>query len=125
MTMARRPVDVVRLGLGLVALTRPQVALRLSAGRTQQHERAAVRILGARYLAQSVIGLAASHSQRRPPVSSERRPWARELDVAIEGTHAATMLALAVASPKHRRLALVSAVMAVSFSALDVQEIRR
>ncbi|MBL0747576.1 hypothetical protein [Nocardioides baculatus] len=49
----------------------------------------------------------------------------RELDVAIEVTHAATMLALAVASAKHRRLALVSAVTALGFSALDLQEVRR
>ena len=125
MSRAWRLVDVVRRGLGLVTLTRPDVALRLSGGRTQQHERAAVRILGARYLAQSVVGLAASRSQRRPPILSERRPWVRELDVAIEVTHAATMFALAVVSAKHRRLALVSAVTALSLSALDVQEILR
>jgi len=125
MSRAWRLVDVVRLGLGLVTLTRPDVALRLSGGRTQQHERAAVRILGARYLAQSVVGLAASRSQRRPPLSSGRRPWVRELDVAIEVTHAATMFALAVVSAKHRRLALVTAVTALSLSALDVQEILR
>ena len=125
MSTARRPVDVARLGLGLVTLTCPEVALRLSGGRTQQHERAAVRILGARYLAQSAIGLAASRSQRRPPDSSECRPWVRELDVTVEVTHAATMFALAVVSAKYRRLALISAVTALTFSALDLQEIRR
>ncbi|HVE24476.1 MAG TPA: hypothetical protein VNC22_03690 [Sporichthya sp.] len=125
MTMTPRPVDVVRLGLGLGTLTRPEVALRLSGGRTQQHERTAIRILGARFIAQSVMGIAASRSQRRPPASCERRPCVRELDVAIEVTHAATMLALAVASAKHRRLALVSAVTALGFSALDLQEVRR
>ena len=120
-----RLIDVVRLGLGLVNLTRPEVPLRLCGGRTQQHERAAVRILGARYLAQSVIGLAASRLQQRAPVSSERRPWVRELDVAIEVTHAASMVALAAVSPKRRCLALVSAVTALGFSALDVREVRR
>ena len=125
MSRAWRLVDVVRLGLGLVTLTRPDVALRLSGGRTQQHERTAIRILGARFIAQSVMGIAASRSQRRPPASCERRPWVRELDVAIEVTHAATMFALAVVSAKHRRLALATAVTALSLSALDVQEILR
>ena len=117
-----RPVDVVRLGLGLVTLTRPELPLRLVGGRKHQHERAAVRILGARYVAQSVMGLAVTRSRQRPAASNRAQPWLQQLDVTIEVIHSATMLALAGASPRHRRLALLSAATALGFSAADLRE---
>ena len=116
-----RPVDVVRLGLGLVTLARPELPLRLAGGRTHQHERSAVRILGARYVAQSVVGLAVTRSRQQPTASNRPRPWLQQLDAAIEVIHAATMIALAGASPRHRRLALLSAATALGFSAADLR----
>jgi hypothetical protein len=120
-----RAVDALRLGLGLGILARPELPLRLCGGRAHQHERAAVRILGGRYVAQAVMGLAATRSSQHPAISNGRRPWVQEVDIAIEVLHAGTMLALTLASPRHRRLALLSAVTALGLSALDLQEVVR
>lgn len=109
MTSAR-PVDLARLALGVVIVARPDVPLRLTGGRTLPHERAAVRVLGARYLVQSAVGLARGRSR-----------WVRRGDVAVEVVHAATMLGLAGASPRHRRLALASAGAALALATVDLR----
>ena len=69
------------------------------------------------------MGLAVTRSRQRPAILE---PYVdrgcSELDVTIEVIHAATMFALAGASPRHRRLALLSAVTALGFSAADLRE---
>lgn len=79
---ALRPVDLARLSLGVVALARPHVLVRLGA-EDGQGVRTTIRILGARYVVQSAAGLAFG------------RPWVRDADATIDLIHAATMLALA------------------------------
>lgn len=106
-----RPVDLGRTGLGLFALARPDDLLRI----TRTHDvstatRRGVRILGARYLVQSVGGLVL------------RRPWTARADAAVDLTHAASMVGLAGLSQRHRRLAITSAAMATGFALLDLRE---
>ena len=105
-----RPVDVARLGLGAVAVARPDLLLRLAQGPDGRGERVTVRILGARYIVQSGAGLALG------------RPWVRDVDAAVDLVHAATMVALAGVAPPHRRLALLSAAAAVGFAVADLRE---
>jgi hypothetical protein len=103
-----RPVDVLRLSLGVAALGAPGVVLPAAAN--TPWTRGFTRILGARYVAQSAFGLA------------ERRPWVPAADAAVDGVHALTMLGLAAVSPRHRRVALSSAAAALAFAYLDLQE---
>ena len=105
-----RPVDLARLSLGAAALGRPDLFLCLTHGHDGRGERVTVRILGARYIAQSGAGLGLG------------RPWVRDADAAIDLIHAATMLALAVVAPRHRRLAVLSAAAALGFAAADLRE---
>ena len=106
-----RPVDVLRLGLGAVALTAPHRVLPPAAD--TRWTRGFTRILGGRYVVQSSAGLL------------EQRPWVPEVDAAVDGVHALTMVGLAVVSARHRRVALVSAAAAVVFAALDLSEAER
>ena len=118
-----RPVDVVRFSLGAAALGRPDLLLRRSKGDDGRGERVTVRVLGARYIAQSGAGFILSQSQKRPSCRHRGRPRLREADDAIDLIHAATMVALAAVAPRHRRLALLSAATALGFAAADVQEV--
>lgn len=52
-----RPVDLARLVLGMAAVAKPDLLLRLSA-RDEPLERSTVRILGARHVVRSTVGLA-------------------------------------------------------------------
>ena len=104
-----RPVDLARLSLGVVALARPHVLVRLGA-EDGQGVRTTIRILGARYVVQSAAGFVLV------------RPWVRDADAAIDLIHAATMLAMAALAPAHRRLALLSAATATAFAAADLNE---
>ena len=106
-----RPVDVLRLSLGTVALTAPGRVLPAAAD--TRWSRGFTRILGARYVVQSAFGLA------------DRRRWVPATDAAIDLVHALTMVGLAGVSARHRRVALVSAGAAVVFAVLDLQEEER
>jgi len=119
---APRPVDVARLGFGTVALISPELLLRLSKGSDGRGERVTVRILGARYVAQSGAGLILTQPRKRPSGRTRGRPWIRDADVAIDLIHATTMVALAAFAPRHRRLALLSAATALGFAATDLRE---
>jgi hypothetical protein len=68
------------------------------------------RVLGARQLAEAVILLRSP--ERRPPI------WA----IAVDLVHAASMLAVAAASPAVRRDALRSAAVASALSALSASQ---
>lgn len=107
--MNPRPVDLARLVLGLAATTRPGLLLPPRSDPTNA-ECVVVRILGARYLAQSAAGVVV------------RRPCLPRVDAAIDLTHAATMLALAAAGRRHRRPALLSAAVAAGFAVADLRD---
>jgi hypothetical protein len=104
-----RPVDLARLALGGWALARPDDLLHL-VGDGGPGPRTITRLLGGRYVVQSGAGVALP---RRPP------HW---LDAAVDLAHAASMLGAARAVPRHRRSALASAVLAVTFAVADLRE---
>lgn len=105
-----RPVDVARLGLGIAALIRPEVFLRLTEADDGTGVRRTVQVLGARYVVQSGAGLVL------------HRRWVPRADAAVDVIHVASMLAIAALAPTHRRLALVSAAAATGFAAADLSE---
>ena len=104
-----RPVDLARLALGSAALLRPGLFLRWGRADDDPVVRRAVRVLGGRYVVQSAAGLVL------------RRAWVPDVDAAVDLVHAATMLGLAAVAPDHRRLALLSAVIAVGFAGADLE----
>lgn len=88
-------VGPARVGLGLGQLVSPGLLGTMALGRRPcRRERAATRVLGARHLAQHTLALR-GHGVLGGPT----------LDVL----HAVSMVGLALASPRHRRGALVSA----------------
>jgi hypothetical protein len=97
----------VRGGWGVVLLADPGGVLRLGGGLDSRGVRAAVRILGARHLLESLV-LATAEGDRP-------RRWIRAVDAA----HGLTMLVLASASPRLRRDARLSAASAGSLVALS------
>jgi hypothetical protein len=114
MSAARR-VDLARLGLGTVALSRPDLLLRLSGHHERRGERLTVRVLGARYVLQAGAGIAVA----KQPGRTGAETWMRHADAATDLVHAVTMLVLAAVRPDHRRLALISAVTALAFATAD------
>jgi hypothetical protein len=72
--------------------------------------RLATRVLGVRYVVQSAAGV----GLRRRPM-----PW---FDGAVDLLHAASMLGVARAVRRHRRLALTSGAVAVVFAVADLTE---
>ena len=107
----RRP-DAARMALGAVTLAGPGLVVRLTGSHDGVGVRRTVRVLGARYVVQSVGG------------RWLHRAWVPEADAAIDVVHALTMLGLAVLVPRHRRLALVSAALATGFAAADLTDDR-
>jgi hypothetical protein len=96
----------VRACYGAVLLCAPGPVLGLSTGRpSSARARAVARILGARHLAQAVLTV------WRPD------PVVLAAGAGIDGCHAASMLALAAASPGARRAGLTDAVTEVAFAA--------
>ncbi|MCK9825021.1 hypothetical protein NOCD_16175 [Nocardioides cavernae] len=107
-----RPVDVARFALGATALLRPQWLLRSTASADGTGPRRVTRILGGRYVLQSVAGLAPS------------RTWVPEVDAAIDLVHAVSTVGLARSFPDHRRLALASGAVALVFAVADLTDVR-
>jgi hypothetical protein len=91
---------IVRGVWGAVLLADPGLPLRVGGGRQAREVILAMRLLGARHLAEAVI-LARSGS-----------PGTRRAIVAVDLLHAATMLGLARARADLRRDALLSAASA-------------
>lgn len=87
-----------RLSWGSLEVASPELVARmLRLGRPlDRSERIGLRVLGSRQVAQGIA------SQVRPSPETTR------LGFRIDALHAASMLALAVVSKRHRRLALVS-----------------
>jgi hypothetical protein len=91
---------------GAALLSAPGLALGLATGQAPSaRARAVVRILGARHLAQAVL---TTWRPRRTVLAA---------GAGIDGCHAASMLALAVASPGLRRAGLADAMAASAFTA--------
>ena len=101
-----RSATATRVVLGTACLTAPD-RVRAAVGGHDPRADPVVRLLGARLALQAgadaVLG-----------------PRMREIDAAIELTHAASMLPVALGWPAHRRLALVSATVACGIAALDL-----
>ena len=96
----------VRGAWGAVLLVDPDLPLRLGGGRRTRQVTLAVRVLGARHLAEALV-LARTSDPRIPRVIR-----------SIDAIHATTMLALARARPDLRRDALLSAASATLLVAL-------
>lgn len=105
-----RPVDLARLMVGGVALARPQWLLRGTRSNDGAWPRRVTRILGARYVLQSGLGVTLG------------RPWVPEVDGAVDLVHAASTIGFALAFPAHRRLAVTSGLLALGFAAADLTE---
>jgi hypothetical protein len=95
----------VRAGLAVLQLAAP-AAVGRAVGLDPGDRRAlvAVRVLGARELAQSATAATGS-------------PVLRTAGVAVDGLHAASMIGLAAASPRYRRPALLAAALATAWAA--------
>jgi hypothetical protein len=105
-----RPADALRVTLGATLLVRPDLAVRGTGSPDGVWVRRTVRVLGARYLLQSTLGLAV------------HRQWLRAADSGVDVIHALSMLGFARQFPAHRRMALLSGAVALTFAALDVTE---
>ncbi len=103
------PTWLVRGLWGALLLVDPELPLRVGGGRQAPAVRLAVRVLGARHLAEAVI-LAGSDDRRILRVIR-----------SVDALHAASMLALARASPDLRRDALLSAASAGVLVALPAR----
>ncbi len=101
---------LVRAAWGALLLAAPRSLLALCHGDRSRPVVVAVRILGARHVAESVV-MTAEHD-RSPP------PWM----VAVDAAHAGSMLLLAAASPRLRRAALASAASASVLLGLSFRE---
>ena len=104
----------VRAGYGTVQLMRPAYsAEQLLGGPLDPGAVAAVRVLGARQLAQAAVSAAA--------------PSARllALGAGADGAHALSMAVLALADPRWRRPAMVSGLVAAAFAAGGAVAARR
>jgi hypothetical protein len=103
-----------RAGYGAVQLLRPAYsAEQLLGGPLDPGAVAAVRVLGARQLAQAAVSVA--------------DPSARLLGLGAgaDAAHALTMALLALADPRWRRPAMVSGLIAAAFAAVGATAARR
>lgn len=100
--------------LGTLLAARPAAVARAAAGPGSTAPPAwVVRVLGLRMAAQGVVEAAAGNGGIPPR-------WMRLAGAAVDGTHAASMVALAVWKPAYRRSALLSAGAAAAFAAIGV-----
>jgi hypothetical protein len=105
-----RPPDVARLALGIGAVSRPGLPVRVSGATDGSGVRRVVQVLGARYVVQALGG------------QWLHRSWVPTADAAVDLVHAASMVGVARILPQHRRLALLSAAAAVAFAGADLTE---
>lgn len=98
---------VGRLTWGAALLVAPGTVLTTARADNDQTARTILRVLGARHVLQSVI------VGRQP--GRVRAGWA----VAVDLTHAATAVGLAVADPRRRRAATTDAAVAITWACLS------
>lgn len=102
---------LVRLGFATALLLKPGPLLRAAPHRHEdRHVELVARILGLRHLAEALI-LGRGRGRR----------WTA-IGVAIDGTHALTAFAFAVANRRYRRLALTNGVTAGCFALAGAHE---
>jgi hypothetical protein len=103
---SRAALTVLRLLVGAVELAAPERVTALTLSRRPEHSETVVaRILGARHLGQGLVPRSA--------------PFGALLTGPLLDTlHSASMVGLAVLSPRHRRPALASATVSGSFAVL-------
>lgn len=104
-----RSATAARVLLGGACLAAPDRVLALVGGpdRADRRTRKVAQVLGARLVLQAGLDLAFGARTRG-------------VDVAVELSHAASMLPVAVIWPAHRRSALVSAGLATGMALLDI-----
>ncbi len=102
-TTAQRLLGAVRLAWGAALLARPATVARLAGSRLDGRALAVSRVLAVRQTAQAVLELAG---------------WgpAARYGPAVDAAHSASMVALAAADPRRRRLAGADAVLAALFA---------
>jgi hypothetical protein len=104
----------IRMAWGTVLLLVPNSVLRtVGARRGDARASRVARMLGARQLLQGVIA-----------VRHRSRSWILG-GAAVDATHAATMLALAIKRPDYRRPAMASALTAGCFTVAGLRAVRR
>jgi hypothetical protein len=109
-----RTATATRLLLGSAVLARPEGVLDVIGGPDHDDDVVLLvaRVLGARLVLQGLADLALGSR-------------VRSVDIAIELTHAVSMLPAAALWPGHRRSALFSAAVATSIGLLDLASARR
>ena len=103
-------VDAVRAGYGVALLAAPGAVSRAP---VDARAAAIARVLGGRHLAQAAV-LAAHPSPR----------W-RAAGALVDALHGASMIAVARAAPRYRRLAIDQAWTAAAFAAAQLIDARR
>jgi hypothetical protein len=105
------PANLARMTVGAACLADPRGLLRVVGGPDRDEVSVALvtRALGARLVAQGVVGVLVGAPLRRP-------------GMLVELTHAVSMLGVAACWPRHRRTALVSAAAATSLVVLDLRD---
>jgi hypothetical protein len=105
-----RAATVARLLLGTACVAAPGPVLDVIGGadRDDQRTRTVTRVLGGRLVLQAAADLGFGARTRR-------------LDVAVDLSHAASMMPVAAIWPSHRRTALASAALATSIAVLDLR----
>lgn len=105
----------IRAAWGTALLLAPDAMLQtVGYKRRDERSRRVTQALGGRALVQAVV------TTRR-----DRSQPAMLLNVAVDATHSATMLALAIRRPVYRRPAAASALAAGSFAAAGLRRARR
>lgn len=104
------PLELLRALFGMTELLLPdQVAEHLLGHPADPRERAFIRILGGRHLVQAVLLLLVTGKT------------AHRLGGAVDLTHAATMIAVAVKDPRRKVAGTVNAVIATVFAAGELR----
>lgn len=104
---------LVRGGYGAVLLCAPGTAIRLSGARqASPRARAVTRLLGFRHLLQAAVTVAAPNAV------------VLTIGAQVDLAHAASMLALAAASPPLRRAGLADGLIAAMFAAAGTASAR-
>lgn len=119
-----RVADAIRAALGAAAVLRTGTTLRLLrplGGEADGRVAAVARLLGARWVAQAVLGTVHARRAGRAPDAHGRvsRRQVVVADAVVEAAHGMSMLLLAVGSSRYRRWAEVSAVTAFALAVAD------
>lgn len=102
----------VRTASGLASLLAPHPTARRQANGATPLPAGVMRVLGARQIAQAAVLLTAD-------------PPAHRVGALVDGLHAASMVLLAVVSPRLRRAAITQSVLASGFAASELAAARR